>query len=171
MKRYKLALLLSCAAAIATNSMAKPVVQMSQGIKGGISKTVTETWNLSDAEKKNTATLMMMSSLTATAVAPSGKIRKKEWTAVNSQHKACFYNTYGSTMGGKYMIKLNIAGQEVNAYEVVPVGAGQGFCITRYLEMWVNPRGPGQIPTVASTHMEMDGAETNNEGHGSLEVR
>lgn len=170
MKRYKLALLLSCAAVIATNSLAKPVVNVSPGIKGGISKTVTESWSLSDAEKKNTAT-MMMSSLTATAVAPSGKIRRKEWTAVTSQHKACFYNTYGSTMSGKYMIKLTIYGQEVNAFEVVPVGGGQAFCVTRYLQMWVNPQGAGQIETLANTAVEMDGANSANEGHGRLDVR
>ena len=74
MKRYKLALLLSC---VATVVWARPVTQVSPGVKGGISKTVTETWQLTDIEKKNTAT-MMMSSLTATAVAPwSGKIRKE----------------------------------------------------------------------------------------------
>ena len=74
-------------------------------------------------------------------------------------------------MTGKYLIKLNVAGQEVNAYDTAVVGAGQAFCITRYLEMWINPQGTGQVETVASTHVEMDGAATDNEGHGKLEVR
>jgi hypothetical protein len=148
---------------------AKPVIQTSEGVKGGISKTVTEGWNLSDVEKKNTAT-RMMSSLGATAVAPSGKIRRKEWTAVTSQHQMCFYNTYGTNMGGRYAIKMNIAGKEVNVFDSVFVAAGQGFCVTRYLEMWVKS-DPGQVQTAAFTHVEMDSQATDNEGHGILDVR
>ncbi len=149
--------------------MAKPVVQMTPNTNGGISKTITESWTLSDTEKKNTVT--MMSSLSATAIAPTVKIRKGNWTALNSQHKACFYNTFGTTVEGRYVIKFTVAGKEVNAYDKVPVGGGQAFCITRYLEIWVRGERPGDSPSVASTHIEMDGQSTDNEGHGIITVR
>lgn len=172
MKRYKLALLLSCAAGIATNSMAKPVIQTTPGLHAGISKTITETWKLTDAEKKNTAiATMMMSSLTATAIAPSGKVKRKEWTALTSQHKGCYYNTYGSTMSGRLNIKLTIAGQEVNSFETVTVGPGYAFCITRYLQMWLKAEAPGKVETKAWTHVDMDGQESENTGNGLIEVR
>jgi len=169
MKRYKLAILLSCAAAITTNSMAKPVVNVSPDTKGGISRTVTESWKLSDDEKKNTLT--MMSSISATAIAPTKTIRKKEWTALTSQHKSCFYNTFGTTVEGRYLIKFTVAGKEVNAYDKVPVGGGQAYCVTRYLEIWVKGERPGDSSSVASTHVEMDGNATDNEGHGTITVR
>lgn len=166
MNRYKLALLLSCVAGIA---IAKPVVNVSPNTKGGISRTVIETWQLSDDEKKNTA--LMMSSLSATAIAPTVKIKKGNWTAIHSEHRSCFYNTFGTTVEGRYIIKFNVAGKEVNAFDKVPVGGGQGFCVTRYLEIWVRGERPGDSPSVASTHVEMDGNATDNEGHGTITVR
>lgn len=169
MKRYKLALFLSCAAAIATNALAKPVVNMTPNTKGGISRTVIETWNLSDDEKKNT--VMTMSSLSATAIAPTVKIKRGSWTALNSQHKSCYYNAFGSTIEGRYIIKFNVGGKEVTAFDKVPVGGGQGFCVTRYLEIWVRGDQAGQFPSVATTHIEMDGNATDNEGHGTITVR
>lgn len=166
MKKFiLLAMILSSSAAFS-----KPVLQVTEGVNAKISKTVIESWPLTDDEKKNTA-IRMMSSLSATAIAPSGKIRRKEWTSVASQHKACFYNTYGATMSGKYSMTLDIAGQQATVFEVVPVGAGQAFCVTRYLQMWVNPPGAGSIQTKALTHVEMDGQASDNEGLGTLEVR
>jgi len=166
MKRYKLALLLSCVAGIA---IAKPVVNVSPGTKGGISKTTTTTWALSDDEKKNTA--LMMSRITATAIAPTTRIKMKEWTAVNSQHQMCFYNTFQVQVRGQYQIKLNVAGKEVNAFDAITINPGQGLCVTRYLEMWLRGERAGDSPSVATTHVEMDGNSTDNEGHGTITVR
>ena len=112
----------------------------------------------------------MMSTISATAVAPSGKIKRNQWTVLRSTHRACFYNTYGSPVSGRYAIKLIVAGKETIAYDSVGVAGGEGFCITQYLQMWVNAK-PGTFQTTASTHVEMDGQETNNEGHGTIEVR
>ena len=167
--RYKLATLLSLLVMMDTNLQAKPIITVSPGIKGGISKTITETWNLTDDEKKNTA--MMMSSISATAIAPTVKIRKGEWTPINSQHRACFYNTFGTTVEGRYLIKFAVAGKEVNAYEKVPVGGGQGFCITRFLQMWVKGERSGDLDSAAATHVEMDGASTDNEGRGKITIK
>lgn len=165
MKKYQaLALCL-----LAGMAMAKPVITTSPNTKGGISKTVTESWQLSDDEKKNTQ--MMMSSISATAIAPTKTIRKKEWTALDSQHRACFYNTFGVNVEGRYLIKFTVAGKEVNAYDKVLVAAGQAFCVTRYLEIWVRGERPGDSPSVATTHVEMDGQSTDNEGHGTITVR
>lgn len=169
MKRYKLAILLSLTVAIATNCLAKPTVVTTPNTKGGISKTITESWQLSEDEKKNT--VMMMSSLSATAIAPTVKIKKGNWTAIHSEHRSCFYNTFGTTVEGRYLIKFNVAGKEVTAFDKVPVGGGQGFCITRYLEIWVKGERPGDSPSVANTHLEMDGNATDNEGHGTITVR
>jgi len=169
MKRYKLALLLSCTAAIATNCLAKPTVITTPNTKGGVSHTIIETWQLTDDEKKNTQ--MMMSSLSATAIAPTVKIKKGNWTALNSQHKSCFYNTFGTTVEGRYLLKFTVAGKEVTAFDKVPVGGGQAFCVTRYLEIWVRGERPGNSPSVATTHVEMDGNATDNEGHGTITVR
>lgn len=166
----KLAGLATLAVIASTASIAKPVIQASEGVRASITRTETQTWTLSDAEKKNTAT-MMMSSISATAVAPSAKIKRKEWTAVGSQHRACFYNTYGVPVSGKYSLVLDILGQQVNVFDSVPVAGGQGFCVTRYLEMWVKPGDVAQIQTKATTHVEMDGQATDNEGHGVLDVR
>lgn len=164
-------------ATVAGVAVAKPVVKTTDGTRGYISRTVTETWELSEAEKKNSAMTstistshVMTSQLTASAIAPSGRIRRKEWTPVHSQHRVCFYNTYGATMAGKYSITLDVAGQQTNAFEVVPVGSGQGFCITRYLEMWVKAEA-GKVQTRAMTHIEMDGQISDNEGNGVLDVR
>lgn len=167
MKRYKLALLLSCIAGVV---IAKPVVNVTEGTRGGISKTSVTTWQLSEAEKKNIANLMT-SSINAIAIAPTATIRRGNWTALDSQHKACFYNTFGTTVEGRYQIKFNVAGQEVNAFDKVPVGGGQGFCVTRFLEIWVRGERPGTSPSVAATHVEMDGNATDNEGHGTITVR
>lgn len=150
-------------------AIAKPAVNVSPDTKGYISRTIIESWNLTDDEKKNTQ--MIMSQISATAIAPTVKIRKGNWTALNSQHKSCFYNTFGTTMEGRYVIKFNVAGKEVNAFEKVPVGGGQGFCVTRYLEIWVRGDRPGDSPSVAYTHVEMDGNATDNEGHGTITVR
>lgn len=169
MNKYKLAIMLSALAGISINASAKITVNTSPNTKGGVVKTVTESWQLSDEEKKNT--VMMMSQLSAVAIAPTVRIKKGNWTPVISQHKACFYNTFGSTIPGKYMIKFNVAGAEVTAFDVVPVGAGQGFCVTRYLELLVKGQRAGDTPSVASTHAEMDGNATDNEGHGTITVR
>lgn len=166
MELKKLALLMAMLPAI---SIAKPVVNVTPNTKGGISKTIVETWQLTDAEKKNH--VMMMSQITATAIAPTTKIKRGNWTALNSQHQSCFYNTFGTTVEGRYLIKFNVAGKEVNAFDKVPVGGGQGYCITRYLEIWVRGESPGDSPSVASTHVEMDGNATDNEGHGTITVR
>ncbi len=165
MKKYQAVIL----CLVAGTALAKPVVNVSPNTKGGISRTVVETWNLTDDEKKNT--VMMMSSLSATAIAPTVKIRKGSWTALHSEHRSCFYNTFGTTVEGRYVIKFNVAGKEVNAFDKVPVGGGQGFCVTRYLEIWVRGERPGDSPSVASTHVEMDGNATDNEGHGTITVR
>jgi len=169
MKRYKLAIMLSSLAGIATNIYANPTVHLSPNTKGGISKTVTESWTLSEDEKKNTA--KTMSNIAAMAIAPTVRIRTGEWTPVTSQHKMCFYNTYGSTLQGRYIVKLSIAGVEVNAFDVVTVGGGQGFCVTRYMQILVKGVSPGDMPSVATTHVEMDGNATDNEGHGTITVR
>lgn len=166
MKRYKLALLLLCVAGIA---VAKPVVNVTPGTKGGISKTITETWQLTDAEKKNT--VIMMSQISARAIAPTTRIRRGEWTILQSEHQACFYNTFGMTVEGRYVIKFNVAGGEVSAFEKVPVGAGQGFCVTRFLQMVISGERPGDTLSIASTHVEMDGNSTDNEGRGLITVR
>ncbi len=148
---------------------AKPVVNITSGDRGGISKTTTTTWQLSDDEKKNT--VIRMSQISATAIAPTTRIKLKEWTAVNSQHKACFYNTFDVQVTGKYQIKLNIAGKEVNAFDAITINPGQGLCVTRYLELWLRGERAGDSPSVASTHVEMDGNTTDNEGHGTITVR
>lgn len=148
---------------------AKPVVNMTPNTKGGISKTVIDTWQLSDVEKKSPA--MMMSQISATAIAPTKTIRKGDWTALNSQHQACFYNTFNTPVEGRYQIKFNVAGKEVNAFDKVLVAGGQGFCVTRYLEIWVRGERPGQSDSVATTHVEMDGNGTDNEGHGTITVK
>lgn len=164
-------ILLTCAICSAT-ALAKPVVNVSPNTKGGISKTVTETWSLTDDEKKNYAPqTMMMSQISATAIAPTSTIKRKSWTAVNSQHRMCFYNTFGSTVEGRYQIKMNVAGKEVNAFDKVPVGGGQGYCVTRYLELWLYGASAGQSPSVANTHVEMDGNSTDNEGRGTITVK
>ena len=169
MKKYKLALLFTLVAGIATNVTAKPVVNVTPGTKGGISKTVTETWTLSDSEKKSSA--LMMSQISATAIAPTVTIKRKEWTALNSKHQACFYNTFQVQVTGKYLIKFTVAGKEVNAFDAITINPGQGFCVTRYLEIWVRGERAGDSPSVASTHVEMDGNATDNEGHGTITVR
>ena len=64
---------------------------------------------------------MMMSSLSATAIAPTVKIKKGSWTALNSQHKACYYNTFGTTVEGRYILKFNVAGKEVTAFDKADV--------------------------------------------------
>jgi hypothetical protein len=166
MKRYKLALLAACVASVA---VAQPTVQVSPGVKGGISKTIIETWPLTDAEKKNH--VMMMSQISARAIAPTTRIRKGEWEILQSEHQACFYNTFGTTVEGRYVIKFNIGGGEVSAFDKVPVGGGQAFCVTRFLQMAVRGERPGNTPSVASTHVEMDGNSTDNEGHGTITVR
>lgn len=168
MKRVR-SIIVLCVATVATVAVAKPVVSVSPDTRGGISRTITESWQLSDDEKKNTQ--MMMSSLSATAIAPTKTIRKGNWTPLNSEHRACLYNTFDTTMEGRYLIKFNVAGKEVNAYDKVPVGGGQAFCVTRYLEIWVKGERPGDSPSVASTHVEMDGNATDNEGHGTITVR
>jgi hypothetical protein len=168
MKRIILLALAICSA----TAIAKPVVNVSPNTKGGISKTVTETWNLTDDEKKNYAPqTMMMSQISATAIAPTATIKKGSWTAIHSEHRSCFYNTFGTTVEGRYLIKFNVAGKEVNAFDKVPVGGGQGFCVTRFLEIWVRGERPGDSPSVATTHVEMDGNSTDNEGHGTITVR
>ena len=169
MKRYKFALLLTLAAGIVTNVTAKPVVIITPDTRGGISKTITETWTLSDSEKKNTA--LMMSQISATAVAPTVTIKRKEWTALNSKHQACFYNTFQVQVTGKYQIKMTVAGKEVNAFDAITINPGQGLCVTRYLEIWVRAEQAGTAPSLASTHVEMDGQSTDNEGHGTITVR
>ncbi len=169
MKRYKLAMLLSLTAAIATNCLAKPTVITTPNTKGGVSRTIIETWQLTDDEKKNTQ--MMMSSLSATAIAPTQKIRIGSWTALNSQHKSCFYNTFDTAIEGRSLLKFTVAGKEVNSYNKVSIAGGQALCITRYLEIWVKGERPGDSPSVATTHVEMDGNATDNEGHGTITVR
>lgn len=166
MKRYTLApLLLSC---VASAVIARPVVNVTPDTRGGISKTTTTTWQLSDSEKKS---YVMTSSINATAIAPTVTIKRKEWTALNSKHVSCFYNTFGTTVEGRYQIKFTVAGKEVNAFDKVPVGAGQGYCVTRYLEIWVKADQGGTAPSLATTHVEMDGNATDNEGHGTITVR
>ncbi len=109
MKRYNLAfLLLLCCQLVE----AKPVVNVSPNTQGGISRTIVETWQLSDDEKKSIVT--MMSSLSATAIAPTQKIRRGSWTALNSQHKSCFYNTFDTAIEGRSLLKFTVAGKEVN---------------------------------------------------------
>lgn len=166
MKRYQLALITALAAGAC---LAKPVVQVSPGTKGGISRTTTTTWQLSDLEKKNTA--MRMSQISATAIAPTTRIRMKEWTALTSKHQSCFYNTFEVQVTGKYQIKFNVAGKEVNAFDAITISPGQGLCVTRYLEMWVRGERPGDSPSIATTHVEMDGNTTDNEGRGTITVR
>lgn len=166
MKLRKIALLMAILPIIGN---AKPVVNVTPGTKGGISKTVTETWTLSDSEKKSSA--LMMSQISATAVAPTVTIKRKEWTALNSKHQACFYNTFQVQVTGKYQIKMAVAGKEVNAFDAITINPGQGFCVTRYLEIWVRADQAGTAPSVASTHVEMDGNATDNEGHGTITVR
>jgi hypothetical protein len=148
---------------------AKPVVNMTPNTKGGISKTIVETWNLSDDEKKSSA--LMMSQISATAVAPTVTVKKGNWTALNSKHVACFYNTFGTQVAGKYQIRFVVAGKEVNAFDAVPVNPGQAYCVTRYLEIWVRGERPGSSPSDAYTHVEQDGNSTDNEGHGTVTVR
>ena len=170
MNRHHIAFFLALAPM--TFALAKPVVNVSPNTKGGISRTVVETWNLTADEKKNYAPQgMMMSQISATAIAPTATVKKGNWTALNSKHQACFYNTFGTTVEGRYIIKFTIAGKEVNAFDKVPVGGGQGFCVTRYLEIWVRGERPGDSPSVATTHVEMDGNATDNEGHGTITVR
>lgn len=165
MKRYELAILLL----LATTVSARPVVNVTPDTRGGISKTTVTTWKLSEVEKKNT--VIRMSQISATAIAPTTTIKRKEWTAVNSQHTVCFYNTFQVQVTGKYQIKLTIAGKEVNAFDAITINPGQGLCVTRYLEMWLRGEQAGSSPSVATTHVEMDGNTTDNEGHGTITVR
>lgn len=165
MKKYHAAILCLVAGAATAN----PVVNLSPNTKGSISHTVIETWNLSETEKKSEA--MMMSQFSAEAIAPTVRIKRGEWTALNSQHKSCFYNTFGTMVEGRYLLKFNIAGKEVSTFEKIPVGAGQAYCVTRYLQIWVRGDRPGDTIAIASTHVEMDGQSTENEGHGTITVR
>ena len=152
-----------------TICFAKPIVNLTPNTRGGIVKTITESWQMSEDEKKNI--VMKMSRISATAIAPTMKIKRGVWKVLISEHKACFYNTFGATMQGRYVLKLNVAGVEVNAFDVVPVGGGQAFCVTRYLQLLVKGQTPGDTPSIASTHVEMDGNASDNEGHGVITVR
>ncbi len=167
MKKYQLALLATLAAGAC---FAKPDVHTTPGLKGGVSRTVIDTWQLSDTEKKNYAP-QMMSQISAKAIAPTMRIKLKEWTSLVSEHQACFYNTFGVQVAGRYIVKFNVAGQEVNAFDSVVVNPGQALCVTRYLQMWAKGVVAGDFPAVADTHVEMDGQVTDNQGRGTITVR
>ena len=77
MKTSKVASIILASIVVST-VVAKPVVQVTSGTKGGISRTVIETWQLSDDEKKNS---VMMSSISATAIAPTVTMKRGTWTA------------------------------------------------------------------------------------------
>jgi len=156
---------------IASGANANDTTYVSQGTKGGVVRTNIETWNLSDDEKKNSFKAVMTSSMSGSAIAPSRNMRTGEWDVAISQHKACFYNAYVATVAGKYSVMLEIVGQQVKNYGVITVGGGQGLCITKYLQMWIRPNVRGQIPTLATTHTEMDGEMTDNTGSGIITAR
>lgn len=165
MKKTILLTLTICSA----SAFAKPVINASHDTKAAITKTVTETWQLANNEKKNAA--LTMSQIFATAVAPTRTIRKGIWTALTSRHTACFYNTFSTDVEGRYALKFNVAGRDVTLFDKVSVGGGQAFCVTRFLEIWVKGERPGDSSSLAFTHVEMDGNATDNEGHGTITVR
>jgi hypothetical protein len=170
MKRYKLALLLSCVATVATVAVAKPVVNVTEGTKGGLARTITESWVMTDDEKKNYATPTMMSGITTLAIAPTQRLKRNDWQFIYAENKACFYNTYGIPVSARFSMSLTVLGNTVNIFDSVVVAGGQALCVTNYPQMWINPKR-GIIPTQAATHAEMDGQGSDNQGNGQLDVR
>ena len=114
---------------------------------------------------------MLMSQLSAEAVAPTMRMKRGEWGIVESRNRVCFYNTYSAQVVGKYVMSLDIFGNSAKLMNSVPVGGGQAVCVTLYPRMAVRAGTPGVYPTHASTHAEMDGVSADNEGNGQLDVR